>query len=74
MCTKLNKNWIWESLFWTQTVAQLVDLLNSYFKMRVCLDDHMMQTDFIISLVRDSDMKQKILQSTQNLNIPTIQV
>lgn len=37
------------------------------------LDDHFMQTDFIISLVRDEDSRQRVLQTAQNLNVPTIQ-
>lgn len=33
----------------------------------------MMQTDFIISLTRDTDTRQRILTTAQDLNVPTIQ-
>lgn len=32
-----------------------------------------MQADFIISMVRDVDNKQRILSTAQNHNVPTIQ-
>ncbi|KAI6215439.1 Protein CBR-GLR-7 [Aphelenchoides besseyi] len=39
------------------------------------LDDNLMHksTDFIISLTKDHELQQRLLQTTQNLNIPTIQ-